>query len=141
MTAFRGLSKTLRMPPSFLRPGQVLMLLVLLAASGGHWMVLQSLAWTRMLVSYSHDGQLIEAVAKTFDGQHPCSLCKTIEQGKSSEKQAPTMDLESKASFLVPATVRVVRVSGVSWKVTHPQVVAESRAEQPSVPPPRSALA
>ncbi len=47
----RAALKTDSMPPNLLRVGQVLMLLVLFAASGGHWMALQSLAWTRMLMS------------------------------------------------------------------------------------------
>ncbi len=40
-----------------------------------------------MIVSYSRDASLSEAVSKTFDGQHPCGLCKVIQKGKAEQKQ------------------------------------------------------
>jgi hypothetical protein len=117
------------------------MLAVLLAASGGHWMVLQSLAWTRMLVSYSQSGDFAGAVSKTFSGQYPCSLCKKIERAKSNEPPQRVMQLESKASFLVPSRVVVLKDKGISWEVEVPQKRLEQRFERPGAPPPRSALA
>ena len=30
---------------------------------------------------------LTEALAKTFDGRHPCSLCKMVAEGKRSERK------------------------------------------------------
>src|SRR5882757_838203 len=98
------------MPPALLRFGQVLMLLVLFAAAGGHWMALQSLAWTRMLLSYSQEGQFAQAVTKTFDGRHPCSLCKEIEREKSKEQQpARAVNVEDQAAFLAPVLSAMVR--------------------------------
>jgi hypothetical protein len=130
------------MPPNLLRFGQVLMLLVLFAASGGHWMALQSLAWTRMLVSYSQGGDVIAAVTKTFDGRHPCDLCKQIQRAKSSEPQPErAMEVENQAAFVAPALVALVRNDGVSWKMEIPEWHGEARAEQPTAPPPRSAVA
>ena len=108
LTPADPLPKTLRMPPTLLRFGQVLMLLVLFAASGGHWMVLQSVAWSRMLVSYSQEGKIVSAVAKTFDGRHPCSLCKQIEQAKKSDpQQEQATQTENSATFLAPVVVTV----------------------------------
>ena len=138
----RRLPKTLRMPPTLLRFGQVLMLLVLFAASGGHWMALQSVAWTRMLVSYSRGGQIATAGAKTFDGRHPCSLCKQIEQAKSSEPlPARAVEVETQAAFVAPALVVIMRSEGTSWKLEIPDWHGEARVEQPTAPPPRSAVA
>jgi hypothetical protein len=118
------------------------MLLVLFAASGGHWMALQSLAWTRMFLSYSRDGQIAAAVAKTFDGRHPCSLCKQVEKSKQTEPQ-PTRDIEveSLAAFVEPTPVVVMRAEGVSWKLKNPEWRGEIRAEQPTAPPPRGEVA
>lgn len=128
------------MPPLLLRFGQVLMLLVLFAASGGHWMALQSVAWTRMLVAYSQDGHLVTAVARTFDGRHPCALCKKIERAKSGEPQPErAVEQEGQASFVMPALMALVKTEGVSWKMEIPPVRGERRAEQPIAPPPRSA--
>ncbi len=118
------------------------MLLVLFAAAGGHWMALQSWAWTRMLLSYSHKGQLVEAVAKTFDGQHPCSLCKVIEREKGKEQQpSRAVSLENQAAFVAPVATAMVKTEGVSWTLETPHRLGELRAEQPVAPPPRSGQA
>ncbi|HUJ11483.1 MAG TPA: hypothetical protein VL171_15830 [Verrucomicrobiae bacterium] len=54
---------------------------------GGHWALLQSVAWTSMFVRFSSDGSFSEALSKTFDGQHPCCLCKLIQKGRGLEKK------------------------------------------------------
>ena len=130
------------MPPTLLRFGQVLMLLVLFAASGGHWMALQSLAWSRMFLSYSRSGNIVEAVTKTFDGKHPCSLCKEVARSKTTDPQ-PTraMEVENQATFVAPVLMRMVRLEGASWKLEIPEWHGEVRAEQPTAPPPRGELA
>ena len=115
------------------------MLVALLQICGGHWLALQSLAWTEMLVAYSRDAQLTEAVAKTFDGQHPCGLCRTIEQGKKSERHAPVEVSKVKPVFVLPAVSPLVRGEGIPWEQALPPTRGELLFEQPAVPPPRSA--
>jgi len=61
--------------------------LVLVFSLGLHWAFLQAVAWTGMLISYSQEGSFGEAVQKTFDGEHPCPLCKAIEKGRAEEKE------------------------------------------------------
>ncbi|MEI9893073.1 MAG: hypothetical protein WDN28_03960 [Chthoniobacter sp.] len=120
----------------------MLMLLVLFAASGGHWMALQSLAWTRMLMSYSRNTSLLEAVTKTFDGRHPCALCKEIVKAKSREPQSTrAMEVENQAAFVMPAQTALVRKEGISWKLEIAEWHGKVRAEQPTAPPPRGAVA
>ena len=66
-----------------------LVTIIALASSIGlHWTVFQSLAWLGMVVNYSHNGTLKEALVKTFDGKHPCALCKEIAKGKQSDKKS-----------------------------------------------------
>ena len=61
---------------------------IMLASSIGlHWVVLQSVAWMGMLVTYSAESNFSDAVVKTFDGEHPCKLCVSVDHGKKSEKQ------------------------------------------------------
>ena len=43
----------------------------LILAVGAHWAVLQSVAWTGMVISYSQNAPLTEALQKTFDGDYP----------------------------------------------------------------------
>ena len=115
------------------------MLVAMLQICGGHWLALQSLAWTEMLVAYSRDAQLTEAVAKTFDGQHPCGLCVRIEQGKKSERQVPVEVAKAKPVFVLPVSGALVRVKVIAWEQALPQVHGELLFEQPAVPPPRGA--
>ena len=61
---------------------------LLIVSVGGHWALAQSLAWAGMLVSYSQEGTIAEAVEKTFDGAHPCKLCKVIDAGQEAERQS-----------------------------------------------------
>jgi hypothetical protein len=42
--------------------------------------LLQTVAWGLMLTSYSQESGFGEGLRKTFDGQHPCSLCERIAQ-------------------------------------------------------------
>jgi len=60
---------------------------VLVLSLGVHWAVLRTVAWTGMLLTYSRDGSWKEAVAKTFDGKHPCALCKVIDKGRAQDQK------------------------------------------------------
>ena len=72
----------------FSRLPRILVALALAGSIGLHWTFLQIVAWTGMVVTYSQDTPLGEAVAKTFDGKHPCCLCKEIANAKTSERKA-----------------------------------------------------
>src|SRR5882672_2702389 len=73
-------------------------IVALCCAIGLHWIALQSLAWTTMLIDYSKNAPLCQAIAQTFDGAHPCSLCHAVNAGKHSEKksdiQSPTPKID-----------------------------------------------
>ena len=66
---------------------RLLVIVVLCFAIGLHWCALQSIAWTTMVIEYSKDAPFAEALAKAFDGQHPCSLCHAVQTGKKSEQK------------------------------------------------------
>jgi hypothetical protein len=117
-------------------------LLALLVASGGHWTVLQSVAWARMLIEYSRDSSLAEAIEKTFDGEHPCSLCHKIRQGRQQEEQQPPLrPWEKQSEFLLdsrrvavplpPATAAEVSAAALNL---HSDFIPA-----PPKPPPRAA--
>ncbi len=60
---------------------------VLVLALGLHWVVLQTIAWTGMIINYSRDASFSQAVSRTFDGQHPCSMCTVIKKARAEQKQ------------------------------------------------------
>ena len=62
--------------------------LVLCLVMGLDWIALQTVAWTTMLVTNAKQtSSLAQAVTRTFDGQHPCDLCKRISITKDSQKK------------------------------------------------------
>jgi hypothetical protein len=72
------------------RLARALVIVTLTISLGAHWAVLQSVAWTGMLVTYVKQAGISQGISMTFDGRHPCCLCKAIQKGKAEErKQRP----------------------------------------------------
>lgn len=82
------------------RLGRTATILALCLSLGLHWLALQSVAWTTMLVANVRHTTLSEAVAKTFDGAHPCDLCQVVAQGKKSEKKSDLLPKISKMDLI-----------------------------------------
>jgi hypothetical protein len=74
--------------------------------AGGHWATLQVVAWTQMVQMYSRSASVVEALIKTFDGKHPCTLCSKVEEGRQKEKRAPaTVKVDKKAEIFVTSAI------------------------------------
>lgn len=113
---------------------------------GGHWTVLQTVAWAQMIHDYSRTaGSLAAAVEQTFDGQHPCPLCRQIETAKSKERTSnpaalgASLDVKAKALLagsepLMQPRIRLARFPGALCPV------AASRLDAPPTPPPRGGI-
>src|SRR5271157_4336707 len=84
------------------------MALALTCSVGLHWCFLQSFAWTTMLVDNLTTSSFSLALQRTFDGKHPCALCKTIAQGRKSEKKSDTLLSLKKFEALNQAVAIVV---------------------------------
>lgn len=69
------------------RIGHSAAVLALALVLGLHWTALQLVAWTGMVVNLSRDHRLGAALTMTFDGQHPCALCKVVQEGRRAERQ------------------------------------------------------
>ena len=124
--------------------GLVFAALALFSIAGGHWGVLQSVAWVEMLRDYrQHTGSIAVAVAQTFDGQHPCELCQEIQAAKAKERKetptAPNTKDDGKVKALLTASV-LPRFARTTEEISFPRAVfaaSASRTEQPPTPPPR----
>jgi hypothetical protein len=115
-----------------------LAIVVALACSIGlHWGFLQAVAWVGMLVNYSQDAPFEEAVVKTFDGKHPCALCKQIAQGKRSEKKSEAPAAGKKFEFSYSVAAFVFAAPSDYWEICWPEDSAASLVLAPPVPPPR----
>jgi hypothetical protein len=110
----------------------------LCCAIGLQWLALQSVAWTAMIVDYSKQTSLCRAIAQTFDGAHPCSLCRIVNKGKTAEKKSDLQLLTPKIDMI--CTKRAITLSGLSVHFDYPvSDFSLSRiGYSPPVPPPRS---
>jgi hypothetical protein len=98
-----------------------------LTMAGGHWLALQTIAWGRMIADFSQRDSLGTAIAKTFDGKHPCPMClkirKGIHQQERQQQKEPWLKTEN-----LPEGVWQFRC------VTAPPAPTAQRHEQPTVP-------
>jgi hypothetical protein len=91
-----------------------------------------------MVVSYSQGAPLTEALAKTFDGKHPCALCKQIAKGKATEKQSEFPPAGKKFEFSYAAVDFVFRAPTHYWTVRGLDERANPLNHAPPVPPPKT---
>jgi len=116
------------------------MILAMLMACGGHWAVLQTVAWTKMIADFSQKEGLQSAITKTFDGCHACKLCNCIKAGKASEKkQEPQAQSEKLTFILQPFKITYLR-PGNFQVFSERYVEVMKRANEPPTPPPRGEL-
>ncbi len=82
--------------------GLAFLSLALFAIAGGHWAVLQTVAWAQMVCDYSQNATVAEAVEKTFSGEAPCPMCKSIAAERQKEEKAPaTVKVEKKGEVFL----------------------------------------
>ena len=90
-----------------------------------------------MVISYAQEAPLTEAVVKTFDGQHPCSLCKQIAKGKRSEKKTEYKSELSKLKFPFAPGAFTFSAPFLSWELTALNLAVNSLTHAPPGPPPK----
>jgi hypothetical protein len=93
-----------------------------------------------MLIEYSKRAPLCRAIVQTFDGAHPCSLCRVVAKGKASEKKSEIQSPAPKIDIICVA--RLIRLISPSYSFEYAlQNFSIFKIEQsPPVPPPRSLL-
>ncbi len=113
--------------------------LALLQILGGHWAFLQTGAWIGMVVQYSQEVGLKTALGQTFDGEHPCSVCKAIQDGeKQEQKKAPLLQAELKKDYIADWSRFQVHQGWKEMKYPGSAEQLQSMATEPAIPPPRS---
>ena len=135
-----------RVAAVFRRSGLLFAALACFCLAGGQWTVLQGVAWVRMVANYSQaSGSLVTGIEQTFDGQHACDLCRTIQAAKSKAHQESAASFgakeDAKVKALLVSAVPLAERTAAKVAFAHPaapQVAA--RAEQPPTPPPRRSL-
>lgn len=125
------------MSSMFLRVARWTMLVAMLATTGAHWALLQSVAWTEMLTQNLHSSSIQTAIQKTFDGKHPCAMCKAVATGQKSEKKSEFASQSQKLEF--PPLKKVAAPIAPARFLLLPieDFPAESFAHKPLLQPPR----
>jgi len=92
-----------------------------------------------MLVDNLTTSSFSVAVQRTFDGKHPCALCKAIAEGKKSEKKSDSLVSLKKFEGL-NEPVGVVILPAASFPTVDAQDAPfETLLRTPPTPPPRAA--
>jgi hypothetical protein len=121
--------------------GRIATILALCCAIGLHWVALQSLAWTTMIIDYSMRAPLRQAITQTFDGAHPCSLCHAVSTGKNSEKKPDLQWSTPKIDMICAPSANRISRPFVSFEYASTSYSSFEIGHSPPVPPPRSELA
>jgi hypothetical protein len=82
--------------------------MALFLTTGGHLAILQGVAWTNMVRDFAKTDSIGTALEKTFDGQHPCTLCKKITETGSGKKDDALASAKSKLGEYLPQSQRLL---------------------------------
>jgi hypothetical protein len=115
------------------------LIILVLMITGGQWALLQTAAWTGMLVGHLHSQTFAVAVSQTFDGQHPCPMCKAIQKGKSSEKKSDVELKPDALNLLRAEAIRILPDDRFLRTICCTNEFSPSLAATPLLRPPRTA--
>ena len=121
------------------KASRLIVVLALLASVGGHWALLQSVAWTRMIIERTQTESFATAVQTTLDGEHPCDMCKRITEGKQNERQPEKSPFNVKVDLLCERRVIAITPPSEPMIFLSGPTGGTPRAERPPLPPPRLA--
>ncbi len=116
---------------------QYLLVTALIVAVSGPWAVLQSVAWVGMVISYSQDATLSEAISMTFDGEHPCKICTVVKEGRKAEQEQPAvLKTQNKIEFFLEIRPAIVFAPCAPTDTVEHLSQASPRREPPLLRPP-----
>ena len=118
------------------RSRKILPTVLLLLVAGGHLSVLQSVAWTTMLLNNLSRAPLTEAIKRTFDGSRPCAMCKAIAAQKEAGKKVNYAKDVLKLEFPPAAKARIPKASEPFQMTSLASDFAHPLTPQPPTPPP-----
>lgn len=94
-----------------------------------------------MLVKNAQRLSLTEAMAKTFDGAHPCELCHAVAAGKKSEQKSSALPALAKLDLICLSRPLRLEPPAVPYRYPRFLFAFTEWSLAPPVLPPRSLLA
>jgi hypothetical protein len=90
-----------------------------------------------MVINYSQHCSLVRAVEQTFDGAHPCDLCKRISNAKDAEKKQDNQRTTLKTDLI--CVVRQFTLLPPFAPINYSELASclVGGSQQPPSPPPR----
>jgi len=122
--------------------GYFFSILAVIALSGGHLAVMQTVAWAEMLADYGKQYGFYEGVSKTFDGEHPCKRCLQVKAESAKEQQkSPLAKVEYKSEkFLAIGELSLARPLDFSvCQYSIGDLIPVTRSDSVPSPVPRNA--
>jgi hypothetical protein len=121
------------------RPRPVLRLLLaaaLLYGSGAQWLLVQGGAWAGMLAARAGRGPIARALSTTFDGAHPCRVCRLVKRGAAADATPRAVVSSRSVDFAFVAVPLIVQgVEGAALGADAPPFVPNDHPEPPAPPP------
>lgn len=109
--------------------------------------MLQGVAWAGMLRQYAQaSGSIAVAVEQTFDGEHPCELCRHIavtkSKGRPGSPGVPSVKKDAPAKALLAENLPTLEplLSGRLLASPVGVFLCPNRTEAPPTPPPRCVI-
>jgi hypothetical protein len=125
---------------AFSRFGRGFLIVAVSLSIGVHWAALQSVAWVSMLVEYSQHASVATAIAQTFDGQHPCTLCKQILASQTAPKKDGPLLTKARPDLICATRTIVLLTPFRDLDFFQVQLKKVARFDPPPTPPPRFEL-
>ena len=122
------------------RLGKVFVVFALVATLSAHWALLQTVAWTTMLANDLQSCSLHDAMTMTFDGQHPCPICKAIAAARKSEQKNQVALDKLRLEFPPIEGNPVLIAPSPLEHFPRTDFFAKSLPQKPLTPPPREFL-
>ena len=104
---------------------------------GGHWAVLQSVAWVGMAIDYAKTESLGAALDKTFSGANPCELCQVVSRGVNEEKKRDAGKLLLKLEAVLADAVQAPPPHGTPRLYPSAKFPLPALRLAPPTPPPQ----
>ena len=116
-----------------------MVVLLLIVSVGGHWAIVQGVAWVTMFARFSQSMSLTQAAAYTFDGKHPCALCCAVKEGKTAERKESQVKPPEKVTFALSPEAVLLPAPPLASPILAAEFTLRSFLDEPPHPPPRAA--
>ena len=126
---------TRHLPKHFRISGMFLICLAFFALAGGHWALLQTIAWAQMVRDFSKSVPIAEAIVRTLSGEYPCGMCTRIGAERQKEEKLPAVVKVKKNAEICPFSAREILSEPEGREYTYPKLRAFALIERSEAPP------